>query len=79
MPKTKIAVRIDQELLEQLKMVAEGNGVNESDLIREAVSEYLTRFQSGRSYYDISSAIGIIGADMTMDSDLSIAKRHMKG
>ena len=79
MPKTKIAVRIDQELLEQLKMIAQGNAVNESDLIREAVSEYLARFQSGRSCYDIASAIGVIGADATLDSDLSIAKRHMRG
>ena len=79
MPKTKIAVRIDQELLEQLKMIARGNAVNESDLIREAVSEYLARFQSGRSCYDIASAIGVIGADATLDPDLSIAKRHMKG
>ena len=76
MPKKKVAFRIDQDLLLQLEMVAQGSGLNESDLIREAVSEYLMRFQSGRSCHDVASAIGVIGADKTLASDLSTAKRQ---
>jgi hypothetical protein len=79
MVKTKVAFRIDPDLLQKLEMVAQGKGLNESDVIREAVSEYLMRFQSDKSCHDVASAIGVIGADETLASDLSTAERHKAG
>jgi metal-responsive CopG/Arc/MetJ family transcriptional regulator len=78
MPKTKIAFRIDADLLKQLETAAHNKGVNESDVIREALGEYLLRFQHDRSCLDVASSLGVVGADTTLASDLSTAKHHMK-
>jgi metal-responsive CopG/Arc/MetJ family transcriptional regulator len=79
MAKTKIAVRIDQDLVALLEEVARGSGRNESELLREALAQYLKHYRSARSCYDLATALGVIGAAQGLPSDLSTAKRHLAG
>jgi predicted transcriptional regulator len=54
----RITIRVDESLHERLGTVAVAAGKSESQVVREALEDYLGRQEVGGSAYDLLKAIG---------------------
>lgn len=79
MARKKIAVRIEEEFLEILEQIAVGTGRNSSEVIREALKDYIEKMQSKVKCYEIAQRLNLIGKDLKLPSDLSVSRRHFEG
>jgi predicted DNA-binding protein len=78
MDSTRISVRISRNLTARLRARSNAKGISESNVVREALEEYLRRPGSHRSAYELAIEAGVIG---TVDGprDLSTNRRYLKG
>ena len=79
MSSNRITVRVPQTLTARLRSRSRAKGTTESELIREALENYLGQSEGGRSAYELAEAAGIIGAARNAPKDLSTNPRHLKG
>ncbi len=79
MASNRITVRVPEELTSRLRNRSKARGTTESELIREALENYLGQPGAERSAYELARETGIIGADKNAPTDLSTNKRHFKG
>jgi metal-responsive CopG/Arc/MetJ family transcriptional regulator len=79
MSSSRLTVRVSQALTTRLRSRSRAKGTTESELIREALENYLEDDAKHRSAYDLAEEAGIIGAAYRAPKDLSTNTRHMKG
>lgn len=75
----RITVRVPQALTARLRNRSRAQGTTESELVREALENYLEHSRKERSAYDLAEEAGIIGSARRAPKDLSTNPRHLKG
>jgi metal-responsive CopG/Arc/MetJ family transcriptional regulator len=75
----RINVRVDERLKQELEAEARDKGVRPSDIVRQALEEYMRRRTPRESCLDIARRIGILGIYKGAPSDLSTNPKHMEG
>ncbi len=78
MATNRITIRIPEDLGKQLKKRADLKGQSESEIVREALENYL-QGRSGESTYDIAKRLGIIGCAKGAPADLSTNPKYFEG
>jgi predicted DNA-binding protein len=75
---SRISVRIPERLTARLRARSRARGTSESNLVREALEEFLQHSEKSGSAFDLAEEAGIIG---TVDgaADLSTNRRYFKG
>jgi len=79
MASNRITVRIPEKLTARLRSRSRAKGTSESNLVREALEDYLGRSGDERSAFEIAEAAGIVGIAKNGPKDLSTNRRHLKG
>lgn len=75
----RITVRVPQALTARLRSRSRAKGTTESELVREALENYLGHSEEERSAYELAEEAGIIGSVRRAPKDLSTNRRHLKG
>lgn len=78
MASQRITIRIPSSLGKRLKQQAGVKGRPESEIVREALENYL-REAAGQSAYELARRAGLIGRVKNAPRDLSTNPRHFKG
>ena len=79
MSSCRISVRLSETLKRKLAEKRRRTGLGESDIVRDALTEYLKKDDSGPSAYDIAKKMGLIGCGKGLPSDLATNKAYMEG
>jgi len=79
MASNRITVRIPEKLTARLRSRSRAKGTTESDLVREALENYLGRPGTERTAFELAEEAGIIGIAQNGPTDLSTNRRHLKG
>jgi hypothetical protein len=75
----RLSIRLTQELERRLATEAKKTGRGESEIVREALADYLNKQAAGPSAYDIAKKMGLIGCAKGLPSDLSTNPAYMEG
>jgi hypothetical protein len=75
----RINVRVDTRLKQQLEAEAREKGVSPSDIVRQALADYMQTRTPGESCYDVAKRAGLIGVFKGGPSDLSTNPVYMEG
>ena len=75
----RISVRIPEHLGQRLRRSSRLKGVPESELVREALDNYLAPPAKVRSALDAATELGVIGCAKGLPRDLSTNPKYMKG
>lgn len=73
----RITIRVDDSLQERLESVAQAAGKTESQVVREALEDYLDRNQVDVTAYDLFKKAGIIGCVKGGPKDMSTNPKYM--
>jgi predicted DNA-binding protein len=79
MSSDRITVRVPQALTARLRNRSRAKGTTESELVREALENYLGHSGGERSAYELAQEAGIIGSARNAPRDLSTNPRYLKG
>jgi predicted DNA-binding protein len=79
MASNRITVRVPDALTARLRNRSRAKGTTESELVREALENYLGHSGGERSAYDLAEEAGIIGSARNEPKDLSTNPRYLKG
>jgi predicted DNA-binding protein len=75
----RITVRVPQTLTARLRSRSRAKGTTESELVREALENYLGHSAGECSAYELAEEAGIIGCLRGAPTDLSTNPRHLRG
>jgi len=75
----RISARVPEWLKRQLESWVKKTGRGESEIVREALANYLQKGAAGPSAYDIAKKMGLIGCAKGMPSDLATNPKYMEG
>jgi len=75
----RITVRVPQTLTARLRSRSRAKGTTESELVREALENYLGHSAGERSAYELAEEAGIIGCLRSAPKDLSTNPLHLRG
>ena len=78
MASDRITVRVPPALTSRLRSRSRAKGTTESEVIREALENYLGDESSHRTAYELAEEAGIIGSVKSAPRDLSTNPRHFK-
>jgi metal-responsive CopG/Arc/MetJ family transcriptional regulator len=79
MPSHRITVRIPEALGQRLSSRSRIKGQTESELVREALENYLGQSKEERSAYELAQKAGLIGSVKRAPKDLSTNRHHFEG
>ena len=79
MPSRRITIRIPQALGQRLSSRSRIKGQTESELVREALENYLGQSKQERSAYELAQEAGLIGSVAHAPKDLSTNRGHFEG
>ncbi len=79
MASNRITVRVPRTLTARLRSRSRAKGTTESELVREALENYLGHSAEERSAYELAEEAGIIGCLRGAPRDLSTNTRHLRG
>jgi metal-responsive CopG/Arc/MetJ family transcriptional regulator len=79
MSTARISVRLEPTLHERLARMARAKGRSESELVRDALTDWLDAQSAPESCYDIAKRTGMIGVAKRAPCDLSTNRRHFQG
>ncbi len=79
MPSNRISIRIGEELRANLAAEAVASGKRESELVREALVQYLASRDQGESAYDVAKRLKFLGCVKDAPPDLSTNPDHFEG
>ena len=79
MPSQRISVRIPAKTRQRLRERSRSAGVHESEVVRQALEEHLSKNHQGRTAYDLFLEAGLIGCARGAPKDLATNKRYFKG
>ncbi len=75
----RINVRVEQGIKQQLEAEAREKGVSVSEIVRQALEEYLRHRTPRESCRNLARRIGIVGVYKDAPHDLSTNPEHMEG
>jgi predicted DNA-binding protein len=75
----RITIRIPETLGQRLSRRSRVKGQTESELVREALENYLGQSKEERSAYELARDAGLIGSVKRAPRDLSTNPRHLDG
>ena len=75
----RISVRLDSALRRQLEHQAAAKGKTASDVVREALEQYLAAGRRVESCYDLALRTGLLGSVRNAPRDLATNKKYFKG
>lgn len=75
----RINVRVDKQVKKDLEDLARARSVRPSDIVREALEEYLGRRKLPESAFDLAVRAGILCAVKGLPSDLSMNPVYREG
>ena len=75
----RISIRLNPVLRRQLEQQATAKGKTESDVVREALEQYLADGRRVESCYDLALRTGLLGVVKTGPRDLATNKKYFKG
>lgn len=75
----RLTIRVDDELQKQLAMVAHATGKTESQVVRDALRDYIARHGHVQTCYDVARAAGLIGCVKGGPTDVSTNPKYMEG
>lgn len=75
----RITIRIPETLGQRLRNRSRIKGQTGSDLVREALENYLGQSAKERSAYELAQEAGLIGSVKRAPQDLSTNRRHFEG
>lgn len=75
----KISVRVPGKIAQRLKERSRASGKRESEVVRHALQEYLSKNSDAKTAYDVFLEAGLIGCAPGLPRDLATNKRHFKG
>ena len=78
MASQRISVRVPAKTMQRLKERSRSAGMRESDVVRQALEEHLSKNHSGRTAYDLFLEAGLIGCAHGTPKDLATNKRYFK-
>jgi Arc/MetJ-type ribon-helix-helix transcriptional regulator len=79
MPSQRISVRVPSKIVQGLKERSGATGERESEVVRHALEEYLSKNGGEKTAYDQFLEAGLIGSAPGSPKDLATNKRHFKG
>jgi metal-responsive CopG/Arc/MetJ family transcriptional regulator len=79
MASQRITVRIPEALGQRLSSRSRMQGQSESELVRQALENYLSQSKEEGSAYELAREAGLIGSVKRAPSDLSTNRRHFEG
>jgi metal-responsive CopG/Arc/MetJ family transcriptional regulator len=79
MASDRLSLRLPEPLRSGMENLSELTGRTESDLVREAIGEYLSRHATMPTCYDLAQQFGVIGCVTSGKGDLSTNPKHMEG
>src|SRR5690242_21756769 len=79
MASQRISVRVPPGTARRLKERSRATGARESEMVREALEEYLSKNGKEQTAYDLAMKAGLIGCAPGLPRDLSTSKRYFKG
>ena len=79
MASQRISVRVPGGIARRLKERSRATGKRESQVVREALEQYLSQDRTEETAYDLLQQAGLIGCVHDAPRDLSINKRYFKG
>jgi predicted DNA-binding protein len=75
----RISVRVPGGIARRLKERSRATGTRESQVVREALEQYLSQNGKEETAYDLLRRAGLIGCVRNAPKDLSTNKRYFKG
>lgn len=75
----RITIRLDKQTERRLHEEARAAGKNESDIVREALTEHFARSKRPPTALEAARRAGIIGCADGLPPDLSTNKDHFEG
>jgi predicted DNA-binding protein len=79
MASQRISVRVSPGIARRLKERSRATGTRESEVVREALEEYLSKSDDEQTAFDLAQKAGLIGCIRGAPKDLSTNKRYFKG
>ena len=79
MASQRISVRVPGGIARRLKERSRATGARESQVVREALEQYLSRNNGEKTTYDLLREAGLIGSVRGAPQDLSTNKKYFKG
>jgi len=79
MSSRRISVRVPGKIAQRLKERSRTSGKRESEVVRQALQEHLSRNGEAKNAYDAFLEPGLIGNAPGLPKDLATNKRHFKG
>ena len=77
--KMRISVRLDPAVGQRLDQEVRTSGKSESQVVREALVEYLGKRPRGESCLDLARRIRVVGCAKGLPRDLSTNPKHFEG
>ncbi len=75
----RITIRVPEALGQRLSSRSRMRGQSESELVREALENYLGQSKEERSAYELAQEAGLVGSVKRAPKDLSTNRRHFEG
>jgi hypothetical protein len=75
----RITIRLDQQTERRLREEARASGLNESELVREALAAYFARSTRPATALEIARRAKVIGCADGLPPDLSANKDYFEG
>lgn len=81
MPTTqeRLGVRVDAQTKRRLQLEASAKGISPSDVVREAIEQYLQAREGEETMLDRLNRLGIVGYAKDLPTDYSTNPKYMKG
>jgi predicted DNA-binding protein len=79
MASQRISVRVPHGIAQRLKKRSRATGTRESEVVRKALEEYLSKDADLPTAYDRAVEAGLIGCIRGGPKDLSTNKKYFKG
>jgi Arc/MetJ-type ribon-helix-helix transcriptional regulator len=79
MPSQRISVRVPGKIVQGIKERSRETGKLDSEVIRHALEEYLSKNGREKTAYDRFLEAGLIGSAPGLPKDLATNKRHFRG
>jgi predicted DNA-binding protein len=79
MASQRLSVRISLGLSQRLRRHSRKRGKPESEIVREALENFLNAAMKEPSAYDVAMELGLIGCAKGLPKDLSTNPKYMEG
>jgi len=79
MASRRISVRVPGKIAQRLKERSRAAGKRESEIVRQALQEHLSKNDEAKNAHEAFLEAGLIGCAPGLAKDLATNKRHFKG